>query len=628
METVFEDKKRRVIRKEEIVPFVIKEKGFYLVVISARCKSEKQLGGTDDEDLRVEIDGRKFPQLMNPQRYLDSPAAFSGSRLKGALQTIYYFVRLGAGGHTLTLLSDEGAFLEEVDVILLESFPRVRLDLHQEAQRADKRPLFTFVLVDLGLRSFTVKSAVRWHIFDGDDIKIIVDGKIKRNPTSLLHRNWVFSASPLRKVFHKEASEVKTFVENLSPKSLHYIEFWADESPTIHSIEFYFETEILSTPEVKAYTLGPRGEDYNRFDEEITRVVNDWNKEFLSQNQPPPKLLDPNVVKAIIYVESRMGYGASPTAHPAFPDVMQVADERNPAIHTLNNDGWIDPITAKTAREYEWVDGKEQMVDYHGKVNGNTVEDSIYWGVRWLYHKAQGIRQNGGRYWRSWEEAVANYNSKGNWDYQKTVYKIYREGIAPQGLKLWSIIFLLFLAAFFIPLRILWSHQGEFSVYKESISDTRDAQFSISVLDGLTVRRFPFSRYYANGLNPHAFHQDDTTLQYLWSGLKSEKRLAVFGKNIGQSEVVMILGYNRGSFRVIQKIDKYGSQEDVFQGDQVLITDIDADPEEEVIEQTLIPYENAHDQLWQSFYDLDPGRDLYRFTRQIKRMVGLNKEEG
>lgn len=76
MEIVFEDNKKRQIIGREEISIPVKIPGLYLLVVTARVKGEKEVGGTDDEDLRVEIDGRKF-----------SKAAFSGGKTKN-LQNI------------------------------------------------------------------------------------------------------------------------------------------------------------------------------------------------------------------------------------------------------------------------------------------------------------------------------------------------------------------------------------------------------------------------------------------------------------------------------------------------------------------------------------------------------------
>lgn len=71
MTIIFEDNKPREITKPEEFTFTAKVGELYYIQLTARAKGEKQLGGTDDEDLRLEIDGRKLSSLTNTKRYFD-----------------------------------------------------------------------------------------------------------------------------------------------------------------------------------------------------------------------------------------------------------------------------------------------------------------------------------------------------------------------------------------------------------------------------------------------------------------------------------------------------------------------------------------------------------------------------
>lgn len=437
--------KATTISKTLSLPFTIDTAGWYILSVSARVRDEKQIGAgaTDDEDLRVEVDGEKFPKLSNPQRYLDSPAAFSGGKLRNTLKTVYFITRCRAGKHAISLIPDQGALIDRVAVQNIADPSHIIFDLNQQAEDGNNKPWITFVLMNLGLKSFTIKAQTRWRFPDGDDIKIIVDDKIKKNKSSILHRNWIFASSIIRKFFGSETSE-KTFEENLEIQKLHYIEIWSDKTPTMYSVSFNLEASSPEEPEkdepkpiVQTYKQGSAGQNYNKYDKDIADAVKDWNEKFLSQEYPPPEPLDPNLVKAIIYIETGMGQHEG--ANDQYPDIMQVGDIRNPAIHTLNNDGWKDPRTGKIARESEInAEGIRKTVDYHGEANGDTPQQSIHWGVRWLYHKAQGITNSGARYWRPWSQAVRNYNSEGNIAYERKVYHLYEDGIDPFGNVLWE----------------------------------------------------------------------------------------------------------------------------------------------------------------------------------------------
>ena len=116
MESIFSDHKEKQLKEPARINFSNKVKGIYLIQISARTKHEKQLGGNDDEDLRVEIDNRKFPSLNNSQRYFDSPASFSGGATHGAAKTVFFMLWLDTGPHSIFLIPDFSATLIHLDV--------------------------------------------------------------------------------------------------------------------------------------------------------------------------------------------------------------------------------------------------------------------------------------------------------------------------------------------------------------------------------------------------------------------------------------------------------------------------------------------------------------------------------
>lgn len=248
MQIIFQDKRRRFIRQEEIVSFSIKETGLYMVTISARCKSEKQFGGTDDEDLRLEIDGRKFPHLLNAERHADSPAAFSGGKLHDLKKTIYFLFKLKTGKHEITLIPDISATFEDFTVFEISSktaLDRLDLDIGIQAEDRKKgRPWITFVFADLSLASFSVALTLKRRFFDSDDVKVVIDGSVRRSYRDNLRKLWYFVASSL---YGEKQSE--TFVVNLPP-ALHYLEFDADRRPELNRISF-LRVRTETTEEIK-----------------------------------------------------------------------------------------------------------------------------------------------------------------------------------------------------------------------------------------------------------------------------------------------------------------------------------------------------------------------------------------
>lgn len=225
METVLEeDKEKRITKKEEVV-FTTKVSGIYLIEISAKAKNRKQLGGSDDEDLRVEINDQKFP--------FNSLAAFSGSSLKGLRKTVYFLLPLDSGKNVISLIPDISATITKLSVHKINTdLEELDLAINNQAEDGDRRSWITITLVDVSLSSFTVTIKLTRRFLDSDDVKIIIDGQVKRNIRSILHKYWYFIAS----LFSGE-TQTETFITNFS-SGTHYIEFWADRMPTFKSIIF------------------------------------------------------------------------------------------------------------------------------------------------------------------------------------------------------------------------------------------------------------------------------------------------------------------------------------------------------------------------------------------------------
>lgn len=233
MELVYEHSKEELSKQKDI-SFSIDADGIYLIKVEARASEEKQLRRTDDEDLRIEIDKRKFPQLTNSKRYFDSPASFSGGTLKGLKKQIFLILPLKEGKHVISLITDISASLEKIEIFKISSdLSELELEINDQAEDGDRRPWITFALVDVGCEKFMVNLNLKKRFLDSDDVKVIIDGDIKRNNRSLLHKFWYFIAS----IFTGEMQQ-ETFIVNL-PAGLHYIEFWADRMPTFKTITFY-----------------------------------------------------------------------------------------------------------------------------------------------------------------------------------------------------------------------------------------------------------------------------------------------------------------------------------------------------------------------------------------------------
>lgn len=433
MALVFNSNKQRKIIEKEDIQFSLKVSGLYLIEVTARTQGEKQLGTNDDEDLRVEIDGRKFPQLKNPQRYFDNPASFSGGSLHGLKKTVFFILLLDSGERTISLIPDISAIVERIRVSQVSNYGNSRVNLLRDtaAEDGDRRPWVTFVLIDMGLKDFSVNLILKKRFIDSDDVKVIIDGEVKRNYRNFFRKLWYFIASA-----NTPENQTEVFTVNLSP-GLHYLELWADRMPTLNSAAIGVKNN--TDDKLKKYKDNKFNRDYNQLDNYIIKATDFWNNFFLNQMYPPLKPLDPSLVKAIVYRESRLGY--YPNIN--IVDVMQVWDPANPAR---------DAILGKTPANEFINPNKIGHINYsypHARTSPavENREDSISWGIRWLYHKAQYLLEDDNgvlktpyiRKWRSWEEAIRSYNGNPKIveEYIKEVFSVYEKGDDLEGNVLW-----------------------------------------------------------------------------------------------------------------------------------------------------------------------------------------------
>lgn len=208
--------------------FAISELGLYAINITARCKAKNYL--------RVEIDGQLFREIPPKDNIQKNtvPSAWNGKKLKGRSQTNIFLLQLDKGEHVIAFIPKGQVKVEKYNYWQIEDPTHIEFNLDQQAEEGDKRLWFTFALVDLPLKSIKAEVAVDWHYFDGDDVKLIIDNEVEKNPDSKLWKDWVWHAIP-KQLFSGSKKEQKIITRDL-PKGLHYIEFWADKTPTLHKV--------------------------------------------------------------------------------------------------------------------------------------------------------------------------------------------------------------------------------------------------------------------------------------------------------------------------------------------------------------------------------------------------------
>lgn len=238
------EERKRVIKGQEKINFS-SFSSLHLITISARVRGKKQISGdaTDDEDLVIKIDGKSYPKLSDPARKIDYPAAFSGGSLHDLAKSVYFLSFLKGKDHQIELLTDkpqDTATLESLTIDISSLGQELFLKPEDKAEDGDRRPWVTFVLDNLPLEILTVTLTYSRRKWDSDDVKIIVDDKVQFNLLGGIKRFlWRYLGSWLPPFISKTETEI--FPVNLSP-GLHYVEFWADRMPVLHSINLGFGT--------------------------------------------------------------------------------------------------------------------------------------------------------------------------------------------------------------------------------------------------------------------------------------------------------------------------------------------------------------------------------------------------
>lgn len=393
------------------------ESSLYLIKISASVLGEQQniFSKTNDQDAVVKINNIEFPKTVTKNRLIDSPASFSGGTQKGKIKHLYFILKLKKGKNKVQVTPQYNAKIHQVSYSKLTSKnDLIELEVKKQAKDLNRQPFITLTTVDLALVKLTFSCEVKWHFLDGDDVKTIINNKTVE--TKGRRKDWLVKATPnLPRQPKKVFKEIP--LEN-SNRHINYIEFWADKSPTIDNITLEFDGSIKKET-IQKYLIGDNNEDYNKYDEDILEAVNRWNTFFFAQKYPPSEPLDPNLVKAMCFIESRLGYGSSPTGHPAFPDIMQIGNDLDGALNYMRN-----------GSENEAYTGQIEPVVYDIP-EIELPKDSLYWGTRWLYHKVQVINEKNITTWLDWKSAVRKYGPTNVYEY--SVWNLYTKGAHPNG---------------------------------------------------------------------------------------------------------------------------------------------------------------------------------------------------
>jgi len=544
MKLIKQEKINREIIDKFDYDFILENDGLYLIEIIASAKSWWQnlksfKSLLNDDDLTLSLDRMEISTSLSNET--NARAVWHGNGLKGFLKTVVIAIKLKKGKHTLFFTPDQKPYLKSIIISQPEEADKITyipLD-NNPAQKGNGRPWLSFVLINLSVKDLLVSAKASKPGGDDDDIKIIIDGETQKNSDKKSHKDWYWCD----KVSKGEKKEFKKTVSFNG--GMHTIDLWADESPFLEKIELSLSEDASYNENiVRPYIYkGVNGqEDYNKYDTAIRETVDYWNGKFLEDSNPPEKILDANLVKATIFQESRMGYGERTGIN-----IMRVGVQGDASLKTLRGE----------LKEYWIHDGKKIQLKYNDAII-NKPEDSIKWGVRWLYHKAMGITDDNKRYWLTWREAVKKYGPP-NEKYSNNVWDIYTKGVDKRGkspVKLWFI---------FIPLMLVilsgafWLHNNQGRVFISYYQDKKYEQWlcgnkswvKIMVVDGLNLKKVRLNEVQASPGDCWGLKKDSLKYSYYDLDNDGSYEIVLDGRWDDGDQVKYFLKVNRDNLSII-----------------------------------------------------------------------------
>jgi hypothetical protein len=235
--------------------FKVSKVGLFVIKVIAAAKNAKQNHATDDDDLRVALDGFHFGKYRRHKEKISwkgfgASSSWDGASLKSGTKPIYFFARLGTGNHKLEFFADMTPTLKNLEVFEIEDdkFELTNLVPPEEIESNRKGvPWLSFVFLGTPPKSILldvdVKSGKTKTTSDGDNLKVVINGEILQNkkaPTSKKYRNFYFSGDI------KSANILSIDNKSLT-KSLAFensVELWYDGKPKISSSKIsFFDTE-------------------------------------------------------------------------------------------------------------------------------------------------------------------------------------------------------------------------------------------------------------------------------------------------------------------------------------------------------------------------------------------------
>ena len=238
------------------------EKDWHLIKVTASAKNAKQKNSTDDDDLRMVLNGYELGKYEIPQgqehyKGFDIAASWNGATLKGNSKTVYlFFYATQVGDNQLQFYADGKPYLDSIEFYKLDTTEIFNLSELKPSSIEDVDrsgiPWMSFVFIGPAPVEMKIlasaESGKQKNETDGDNLKVLVNGKIIQNKeasTSDKYKNFCFSGDQLqgnKKTLNLKGSDFVS-LENS-------IEIWYDKNPTIHQINIELSESYTNLSEI------------------------------------------------------------------------------------------------------------------------------------------------------------------------------------------------------------------------------------------------------------------------------------------------------------------------------------------------------------------------------------------
>lgn len=242
----------KAIKKDFIYNFNIEKSGLYAVEVSARAKSWLQntiklISFFRDDDLAIEIDGINFKKLSGERGIFDGEAAWNGNQLKNLRQINFFLSYFTSGGHSIKFFADQSSFLESIKIYEIENSEfNLKANGEYRIESGNRRPWLKLIGVNLELKNILVKAKAGKKNAEDQDLQFRLNGKRELNTIPKAHKYWFWCG-------RVSNSESRTLEKELNlEKNIHYLEFWADNSPTL--LELNLKIKRTPIPEDPFWT--------------------------------------------------------------------------------------------------------------------------------------------------------------------------------------------------------------------------------------------------------------------------------------------------------------------------------------------------------------------------------------